>query len=268
MENETKGFNFKRIIAAAVILPLLIVYVYFLSKPFFLLLLLIVAVLAMREYYLIYEVPTNLYVPGIVIGGVLFCLFCLYPEYFLEGVFVGLFLLFTLRLIVSSPSGSMSEIGPLGIGIFYISGFLCFQWYIRNEVDGLKYIFLLYASVWIADSMAYYIGKYLGKNKLYISVSPNKTIEGAFGSLLGGAVGALTATYILDITDLSFANAVATGVLLGITTLLGDLIESMFKRDAGVKDSSNFIPGHGGILDKIDGLLVSGPVLYLVMRYF
>ena len=73
---------------------------------------------------------------------------------------------------------------------------------------------------------------------------------------------------ILDIPDLSVGGAAALGVVMGISALTGDLIESMFKRDAGVKDSGSLLPGHGGILDKLDGLLVSGPVLFLFVRYF
>jgi phosphatidate cytidylyltransferase len=74
--------------------------------------------------------------------------------------------------------------------------------------------------------------------------------------------------YTLEIPGLTASAAISIGIVIGIATLIGDLIESMFKRDAGVKDSSSIIPGHGGLLDKIDGLLVAGPVLYLMMRYF
>ncbi len=259
----------KRILVAVIILPLLISYIYFLPLPFFLGLLLIIAMLATREFYLMYGLPVSLHVPGVLMGGGLLYLSCWYPDHFLEGIFISLLLLLILRLfVIKTPSGSMFEIGLLGVGFFYISGFLSFQWFIRIENHGLKYIFLLYVSVWIADSMAYYIGKYLGRNKLYPSVSPNKTIEGAVGSLMGGVLGALIIKYTLDIPGLTVSVAISIGIALGIATLIGDLIESMFKRDAGVKDSSSFIPGHGGLLDKLDGLLVSGPILYLMMRYF
>lgn len=272
METQDKnkiGFNLKRIIVAVIILPLLISYIYFLPLSFFIGLLLIIAMLAMREFYLMYGLPVSLHVPGVLIGGGLLYLSCRYPIYFLEGIFVSLLLLLILRLfVIKTPSGSMSDIGLLCVGFFYISGFLIFQWFIRIEDNGLKYIFLLYASVWIADSTAYYIGKYLGKNKLYPSVSPNKTIEGAVGSLIGGGLGALLIKYTLEIPDLTASAAISIGIALGIATVIGDLIESMFKRDAGVKDSSGIIPGHGGLLDKIDGLLVAGPVLYLIVRYF
>jgi phosphatidate cytidylyltransferase len=132
----------------------------------------------------------------------------------------------------------------------------------------MKYIFLLYSSVWTADSMAYYTGTYIGKNKLFPAVSPNKTIEGAFGSIIGGVLGAVIIKVVFNIPDLTLAGSAVIGAILGIATLIGDLIESMFKRDADVKDSGNMIPGHGGILDKIDGLLIAGPALYFILRYF
>jgi phosphatidate cytidylyltransferase len=162
----------------------------------------------------------------------------------------------------------MSDIGPAGVGLLYISCFLSFHWFIRTDIYGLEYSFLLYSSVWAADSMAYYVGTFIGKNKLFPSVSPNKTVEGAYGSITGGAAGALIINLVFNMPDLSILGSITIGAILGAATIIGDLIESMFKRDAGVKDSSGLIPGHGGILDKIDGLLVAGPVLYFIMRYF
>ena len=269
MQNKGKtGFNFKRVVMAAVILPLLILYIYYLPPVFYLGFLVVVAMLAMREFYVMYKVPVHLYVPGVVIGGLLLYLACSYP-YYVPGGIVGAFLLFlVMRLFIAqTPSGSMAEIGPLWAGLFYIPGFLSFHWLLRSKTDGAGYVLLLYFAVWLADSMAYYVGKYLGRNKLYPSVSPNKTVEGAVGSLLGGAGGAFIAKTTLHIPEISVTGAVTAGIVIGVSTLVGDLIESMFKRDAGVKDSSGIIPGHGGLLDKIDGLLVSGPVFYVLVRY-
>ncbi len=262
--------NFKRLIAAAIILPILFAYIYFLPPfPYFLALLLVIGMLAMREFYVMYRVSQKLYLPSVLIGGILFYISCRYPTYFLDGIFLSLFLLLLLRLIaMGTPSGSMSEIGLVGIGFFYILGFLSFHWFLRIEILGMEYIFLLYASVWFADSAAYYIGTYIGRNKLYFAVSPNKTFEGAFGSIIGGVFGAVIIRATFNIPDLTIMRVIVIGAILGIATVIGDLIESMFKRDAGVKDSSNLIPGHGGVLDKLDGLLVAGPTLYFILKYF
>lgn len=261
--------NFKRPIVAAILLPPLLAYIYFLPIfPYFLALLLVVNILAMYEFFIMYNVPQILYIPGIIIGSVLFYITCSYPNFFLIGSFISLFLILLIRLFaIRTPSGGMSQIGPLIVGFFYIVGLLCFQFLIADAF-GVKYIFLLYSVVWFADSMAYYIGTYLGKKKLYPSISPNKTYEGAFGSLLGGAMGAVFIKGIFNIDNLTIASVIVVGIILGITAVIGDLIESMFKRDAGIKDSSNLIPGHGGILDKIDGFLIAGPILYLILRWF
>lgn len=259
--------NSKRVIAAAVILPLVFAYIYFLPPfPYFLALLIGVDMLAMREFYVMYKVPQKLYLPGVLIGGVLFYISCSHPAYLIDGIFISLFLLLLLRLVLGkTPSGSMSEIGPLGVGFFYIL-FLSFQWFLREDLFGREYLFLLYASVWLADSMAYYVGTYFGKNKLRPTISPNKTFEGAWGGILGGAIGAVIMKLVFNIPNLTMIKTLVIGVTLGVASIIGDLIESMFKRDAGVKNSSNLIPGHGGILDKIDGLLIAGPVLYLLLR--
>jgi phosphatidate cytidylyltransferase len=270
--SEERGsgvLNSNRLIAALIVLPFLTLFIYFLPPiPYFLALLVIVCMLALREFYTMYKVPDILYMPGIFIGGILFYVSCRHPAYFLDGIFISLFLLLIIRLLsVKSPSGAMSEIGPLGVGFFYIAGFLNFQWFLRTDVLGREYIFLLYTSVWLADSAAFYVGTYLGKKKLYPSVSPNKTFEGLIGSLVGGVLGAFIVDIVFRIPDLSTKKALIVGAVLGSTAVLGDLIESMFKRDAGVKDSGSLIPGHGGLLDKIDGLLISGPILYIILRY-
>ncbi|GBE04985.1 phosphatidate cytidylyltransferase [bacterium BMS3Abin10] len=260
----------KRLVTAAVILPVMVAAIYFLpAYPYFLGLLVAVAMLAMREFYAMYRVPLKLYLPGVAIGGLLFYMLCRHPAYFMDAIFISLFLLLVLRLIAGkTPSGCMSDIGPLGIGFFYIAGFLSFQWFLREETFGMEYIFLLYTSVWLADSAAYYVGTYLGRNKLYPVVSPNKTFEGAFGSVMGGIIGSVTIRGIFDIPDFTVMGAIVIGGLIGAATLVGDLIESMFKRDAGVKDSGSLIPGHGGLLDKLDGVLIAGPVLYFLLRGF
>lgn len=262
-------FNWKRIAVAAGILPGLVAYIYFLpAVPYFLMLLIIAGILAMREFFVMYGLPIHLYIPGIVAGAALIFIICQYPEFFFEGLSIAVCIILLLRLLLfASPSGSMSHLGPLGMGLLYVAGFTGFQWFVRTGQYGMQYILLLYASVWIADSMAYYVGKYLGRIKLYPAVSPKKTVEGAVGSVIGGGIGAILIRTVLHVPDLSFRRALTTGAVLGAAAICGDLIESMFKRDAGVKDSGTLLPGHGGMLDKMDGLLVSGPVLYFIMRY-
>jgi len=257
-----------RHVIAAFFLPLFIAYLYYLPpSPYFMALLIVACMTALWEFYAMYKVPPKLSVPGVLMGGLLLYLSCIYPAFFIEGIFVALFLLLMIRLFADkTPSGCMTDMGPLSAGLFYVVIFLSFQWLLRSDALGKEYIFMLYTCVWLADGGAFYIGTYMGKNKLYPSISPNKTWEGAYGSLLGGALGAVIIRAVFNM-PVSLTAAAAIGVVIGVTALVGDLIESMFKRDAGVKDSGVFIPGHGGMLDKLDGMLVAGPVLYLIVRY-
>jgi phosphatidate cytidylyltransferase len=258
-----------RLVVASITIPVLIAYLYFLPPyPYFLVLLVGAGVVALHEFSVMYKVPRVLVIPGVSAGGVLLYIACLHTAYFVDALFLSLSLLLFLRIIaIRTPSGSMSDIGPLAVGFLYICGFLSFHWFLRTETFGLEYIFLLYTSVWIADAMAYYVGTFIGRNRLSPSISPNKTYEGALGSLLGGAAGAGIIFFIFDMPDMTAMMTVMIGAALGAVTVLGDLIESMFKRDAGVKDSSSLIPGHGGLLDKIDGLLIAGPLFYFILRY-
>jgi phosphatidate cytidylyltransferase len=120
---------------------------------------------------------------------------------------------------------------------------------------------LAFGVVWIGDSAAYYVGSRWGRHKLAPVVSPNKSWEGAAASLLAAAASAALWSWIVR-REVAPA-VVALGVLANVAGQLGDLVESLFKRGSGVKDSGHLLPGHGGMLDRIDGLLFAGPVLWI-----
>lgn len=114
--------------------------------------------------------------------------------------------------------------------------------------------------LWVNDTGAYLAGRFFGKHKLFERISPNKTWEGSIGGTLVTVAGA----YILSIffTNLNLTNWVVLSILVAVFGGLGDLAESMLKRSLGVKDSGKLLPGHGGVLDRIDGLLLSVPFVY------
>lgn len=259
----------KRHVVAALVLPVLVLYLYYLPPmPWFFALILIAGMTAMAEFCGMYEIPARLSVTGVIISGILLFLLCSHQELYPGALLLAIVIVLLIRLFTSaSPSGCMSETGPIAVGFLYIAGLMAFQWYLRTGPMGVEYIFLLYTSVWLADGGALYVGTSVGRNKLCPTISPNKTWEGAGGSVAGGIAGALLIRAIFDIQGLGVMGAAGMGAVLGITAMTGDLIESMFKRDAGVKDSGGFLPGHGGMLDKLDGMLVSGPVLYFMVSY-
>ena len=128
-------------------------------------------------------------------------------------------------------------------------------------------IISVFASIWICDSAAFFGGTALGKHKLFPRVSPKKSWEGAiFGFVFSIIAMYLAKVLVLDF--LSLKDALIIGVLIGIFGQVGDLIESLLKRDAGIKDSSNLIPGHGGIFDRFDSLFFSAPIVFMYLVYF
>ena len=115
--------------------------------------------------------------------------------------------------------------------------------------------------IWVGDSGAYFTGRALGRTKLFPVASPNKTVEGAVGGLIG-AMGAAFLARALFFEALTVSDCLVLGLSGGILGPIGDLVESVFKRSAGVKDSGSFFPGHGGVLDRVDALLFAAPVFY------
>ncbi|MFH0990512.1 MAG: phosphatidate cytidylyltransferase [bacterium] len=136
----------------------------------------------------------------------------------------------------------------------------------RIEQWGGYTVVALFASIWICDTAAYFSGLTLGRHKLFERVSPKKTWEGAvFGFVF--AVLTMVAARSLVLDYLSIQDALIIGMMVGIFGQLGDLIESRFKRDAGVKDSSGLIPGHGGLFDRFDSLVYVAPMVYLYIDF-
>ncbi|HLL52044.1 MAG TPA: phosphatidate cytidylyltransferase [Myxococcaceae bacterium] len=137
---------------------------------------------------------------------------------------------------------------------------------LRMRPDGVKWIVVAMIITWANDTMAYFAGRFLGKHKLYPEVSPNKTWEGFAGGVVG-AVGGLFIYKHLFGGDLTPVDCVLVGLAGSVLGPLGDLCESMIKRAHGVKDSGKIIPGHGGLLDRIDALLFNSPMVFLYVHF-
>ena len=160
-------------------------------------------------------------------------------------------------------------------GLFYIGGLFSFLILIRELPElanldyqtGGKWIVFLYISIWSCDTLAYFIGRLIGEHKLSSVISPRKTVEGA----LAGVLGALIAAWICQQTFMSqfaFRQLIPIALIVGIIGQIGDLVESLIKRAAGVKDSSAIIPGHGGVLDRFDSLIFTAPWVYYYLKLF
>ncbi len=130
---------------------------------------------------------------------------------------------------------------------------------------GSTWLFCLMAIVFSGDTMAYLVGRAIGRKKLLEAVSPKKTVEGAIGGLIGSGLAGYTLTYAL--ADVPIWILVATGVVTGVFAQIGDLFESLLKRVADVKDSGNIMPGHGGVLDRVDGIYFAAPIYFILVRF-
>ena len=124
----------------------------------------------------------------------------------------------------------------------------------------------LFAAIWVCDSAAYFAGRAFGRHRLFVRVSPNKTWEGAAAGFVA-AVGVLQLARVLLLPYMSVTDALVCGMIVGVCGQIGDLAESLLKRDAGVKDSSSLIPGHGGVLDRFDSLLFVAPLVFVYLDF-
>jgi len=180
---------------------------------------------------------------------------------------------FLLTNLFRENKSIIANTGATLIGVFYIGLFSGSFIMIREFFPAANYIYGGYliisilVSIWVCDSAAYFIGSAYGKHKLFPVVSPNKSWEGA----IAGFIFALISMIMLKIILVGFLNwidAIVIGIIIGTLGQIGDLVESLFKRDAGVKDSSSLIPGHGGIFDRFDSFLFTSPIIYLYLHFF
>ena len=269
-----------RITVAVVAIPLIVAACYF-GGPFFFLFTTALIVMSANEFYALAHTKNiePAAVLGITSAGVLNAIVYargigLAFDFLL--VIVAVVLLYELaRKRTEGVVGVFSNVGATITGIVYIGLFGSLLTAIRQRAEitnvfpadreaGLFIISIL-ATIWICDSSAYFVGKAIGKHKMSKFVSPNKSWEGAFAGFVFAVATAVAARFIA-LPHLDIRIAIGLGVIVGTFGHAGDFVESLFKRDAGAKDSSSIIPGHGGVLDRFDSLIFSAPLIYLLLR--
>ena len=167
-------------------------------------------------------------------------------------------------LLFKPKVATINDIATSILGLFYCAYLPSFWILIRAQEDGFRLVMLAFACIWAADIGAFFLGKRFGKTQLSI-ISPKKTVEGAISGILGSVAIALLGSYWLGWHYWPLSGG-AIGLLIGTTSLLGDLTESLMKRSAGVKDSGDLIPGHGGILDRGDSYVFTAPIVYYFIQ--
>lgn len=274
----------KRVLTAAVLIPLVILIIFKAPVWLFALVVAAVAILAAREYldllkgYALEPCYAGTY---IVIGLVfLIAIIAGIPQigflprsaliFFFPIFVVGSFVVFAVamhrtNLRAAFPSAGLSMIGVLYVGLPLL---LMVEMVLRSKFDrrARMAVMILLLFVWIGDTAAYYVGRAIGRHKMAPRISPGKTWEGAIASVLGAAGVGVLAWWALprygwgDVVSLR--DWVVLAIVVNIAAQVGDLVESMIKRGAGVKDSGSILPGHGGMLDRIDALLFAAPAMW------
>ena len=169
--------------------------------------------------------------------------------------------LFYCLSIKETTEGIAQKIALIVLGAFYVGTFGAFVGLVRELPDGAFWVFALLGMTWFNDTFAYFFGHRFGRRKLAPKISPGKTVEGFLGGFLGTFLGFVLFWGIFK-RPVPFVYSLPLTLLVGIVGPIGDLCESLIKRSFHVKDSGNVIPGHGGMLDRIDALLFTAPVVY------
>lgn len=267
----------KRILTALVIIPLLVAAVWFDTPlPWFIILAAIWGTLAVYEFYKLVAASKT---PPLTYFGIIWTLLFILSGDSTLSSDLGLSLnpdLLTPLLVTSAvvlpliwlvrrkqPDSTFTAWAWTIAGIFYIGWLLRYPVALRELDNGRNWIFLALFGTYACDTAAFFVGSTIGKHKLAPNISPGKTREGAIGGVFGSIIASLF--FVLPTPfalPISWVQAIFLGLLVSISGQLGDLVESLFKRNMGVKDSGRMMPGHGGFLDRIDSVLFAGIVVY------
>jgi len=254
----------KRIASALVLLPPLVLFILYASPNLFLLLVLTVIGLSLREYFHILQ---HVHLSLCTYVTWLAALALPIMAYLGDVRWLSLTLFLSMVAVTISVILTASQAAHcLPMLVYSIFGVLFLSWTLSHLIllrllpVGPWYMLFLCAVVWVGDSAAMYVGKSLGQHKLAPAISPGKTWEGAIGGIIGG-VGTAVVSAGCWLPHLLLWQCIVLGLCISLTAQLSDLAESMLKRYAGIKDSGGLIPGHGGMLDRIDSLLFAAPTL-------
>jgi phosphatidate cytidylyltransferase len=175
------------------------------------------------------------------------------------------------QFVARNNTAGISTISTTLFGLMYVPWLLNFIQKINffQNVDGHFYLLYFVLITKFSDTGAYSVGSLIGKHKMIPRISPGKTWEGFGGAIVVSTVASLLFVHFAQdkMPAMNWIHAIILGALLSVTAVIGDLIESLFKREAGVKDSGSFFPGIGGILDLLDSLLFNAPIMYLYLRH-
>jgi len=260
-----------RMLTILIAVPIIFACTYYGGIPF-LLLILLLTLTSINEFYNL--MMKKGYFPAYWVGNLIAIFFIVFSHYAVGRHWEPAHsALLTTAVTIAAISGiflkrqedTIVDVAVTILGMIYIGWFFSYLIFIRAMTVHGGYLFFLMLTIWANDVVAYLVGRYFGRHKLAPQISPNKTWEGA----VAGFLTCVAAAEIFSgIAMINGTHALIIGALIGIMAQLSDLVESLIKRDAGVKDSSNIIPGHGGALDRMDSFILTAPLLYYYIVWF
>lgn len=262
-----------RLISAAVLVVLLLV-ITFASAWIFSVAVCVVSLMVLREVLLAFGMGKK---PSLMIADYIAALSILIAGSMLKeqnAVLYMLIILFVMALcilaILNHEHVTFSDVKASLFAVIYAVLFLLPLSHMRHMEHGLALVFFAFIGAWLPDTVAYFTGSLLGKHKLIEAISPNKTVEGAIGAVIGSVISFLIYGGILTAIGytVNFFALVVLSLLCGVVAQLGDLSASLIKRAYHAKDFGNLIPGHGGLLDRVDSLMFITPVVYCFISLF
>ena len=263
----------KRVITAVVGLPLVIFVVHYGGWPL-LLLLLVIALIGLRELYLAFSKADK---PIHMVGYVFTVCYFVAILYFGAGywllISLTLFIITVLTcLVVFFQRLTVEDVTVTIFGFLYVPFLLSFIMLVREHPLGQYYVWLIFTSAFGCDTFAYMTGTTLGRHKLVNTPSPKKSVEGLIGGVLGAAlVGLIYGFFVSRFADpdaAAYSMIIATVISLfgAVFSIIGDMAASAIKRHMQIKDFGALLPGHGGVIDRIDSIIVVAPIVYMVMH--
>ncbi|UCF04412.1 MAG: phosphatidate cytidylyltransferase [bacterium] len=275
-ETREKGIG-KRILASVIFIPCLIIIARR-GGFYYLALIDIMILIGLWEFYRMMEAKglrpykTIGILSGLALSWYVFFQQGIYANFFLSVIFLGVM---ALELVRREKGLAVYHISVTIFGVFYVA-WLGSHLVLLRELPHLKgldysigfsFVLVVFVLTWCYDTGAYMVGTLIGRHKILPSVSPAKSWEGVCGGIMFSIAGIMLTRYWLA-QYLTILQAVGLAVIASIVGQLGDFVESMIKRDVRIKNSSDAIPGHGGVLDRFDSLLFTSPLIYYFFKYF
>jgi len=261
-----------RLLTIIICVPVIFLCTYYGGWSFFVFVT-VLALLSLNEFYTLMNKKG--YSPSYLVGNsvtIFFTWFITYTvrhphwEPYATGILTtAIIITFSAGIFLKKAQDSTVNASVTLLGILYIGWLFSYLILIREMTAHGAYLFFLMIAIWACDTTAYIVGTKIGRVKLSPYISPHKTVEGAISGFI---VSVIAATVFGKMINMNITHSVILGIIIGIVGQISDLVESLIKRDAGVKDSSTAVPGHGGVLDRMDSFILTAPIMYYYLSWF